>query len=143
MHVLKILIGSVIFYFPFKSYMLCIFVYVSGKESPRPNLKANFDVDASQNDDDFGDFIGPESAKIDNTTSKTTTVFLNDQLWSDNSSNIVGPGTQQDNRSVSSLELQGMTLSRHGSLPSLDLNLFPASDDLSDKALVSQVSEIF
>lgn len=113
------------------------------KESPQLNLSSNLKDTTTQNDDDFGDFVGPDSTQMDGSNNKTSPVFLNDQLWVDSTSNKQVPGVLADNRSVSSLELPGVTLSRHGSLPSLDLNLFPTSDDSGDKTTISQVSQIF
>lgn len=110
------------------------------KESPQLNLISNFNEATTQNDDDFGDFVGPDSTQIDDTHNKPSPVFLSDPLWGDNGSNKQVPGALSDNRSVSSLELPGVTLSRHGSLPSLDLNLFPASDEMSEKTTTTQVS---
>lgn len=118
--------------------IICFLIFV-GKESSSLNLNTNFTDTTTQNDDDFGDFVGPESTQIDESNCKTPSGFLNDQLWVDNSSSKPVPGTLSDNRSVSSLELPGVTLSRHGSLPSLDLNLFPTTDDTSEKVLNSQV----
>ncbi|KAK3930618.1 Synergin gamma [Frankliniella fusca] len=113
-----------------------------GKESSGLNLISNFnDGHSSTNDDDFGDFVGPDSMQIEDSNCKPPPGFLVDQLWSDNTSNKMMPGTLSDNRSVSSLELPGVTMSRHGSLPSLDLNLFPTTDDLTDKAMNSEVAD--
>lgn len=112
-----------------------------GKESAGLNLNLNFSsVHDNANDDDFGDFVGPDSSQIEDTNCKAASGFLVDQLWSENSSKMM-PGSLSDNKSVSSLELPGVTLSRHGSLPSLDLNLFPTTDDLTDKAMNSEVSD--
>ncbi|XP_034239701.1 synergin gamma-like isoform X2 [Thrips palmi] len=111
------------------------------KESPQLNLSSNFIDTTAQNDDDFGDFVGPDSTQVDDTNNKTSPVFLSDQLWVDSGSSKQVPSALSDNRSVSSLELPGVTLSRHGSLPSLDLNLFPTSDDMSDKASNSQLAD--
>lgn len=103
-----------------------------GKESSSLTLNSNFDNSATQNDDEFGDFVGPSCH-----SEKSSSGFLGDQLWSDNGSNKL----ISDNKSINSLELQGVALSRHGSLPSLDLNLFPTSDDVNERALSSQVAD--
>lgn len=111
------------------------------KESPQLNLNSTLNDTIIPNDDDFGDFVGPDSTQIDDANNKTPPVFLSDQLWIENGSNKQAPGVLSDNRSISSLELPGVTLSRHGSLPSLDLNLFPTSDDISDKTTNSQLAD--
>lgn len=112
-----------------------------GKENTSLNLSTNFSDDSSQNDDDFGDFVGPGTVQTEDSNFTTSSGFLGDQLWTDSGSGKVVPGVLSDNRSVSSLELTGVTLSRHGSLPSLDLNLFPTSDDISEQTINSQVSD--
>ncbi|XP_066995649.2 synergin gamma [Anabrus simplex] len=72
-------------------------------------------------DDEFGDFIGPEAWSSDGKYNK-------DVLFE----NQPGLGIKEpmfDTQSVSSLELPPLALSRHGSLPSLDLKIFPQSGE--------------
>ena len=104
------------------------------------NLNSNSIWNTGERDDEFGDFVGPDLTQIEEVNSKSSPNFLSDQLWTDNVSSKAVPGVLSDNRSVSSLELPGVTLSHHGSLPSLDLNLFAGSDDIIDKSWNSQVS---
>jgi len=89
-----------------------IFSSLDMNAEPKPQLQVSVTEDT---EDEFGDFVGPD-------------------MWGGDEQSGKLPATLfSDNRSVSSFEMANASLSRHGSLPSLDLKIFPQGDDSLDK----------
>ncbi|PSN36681.1 hypothetical protein C0J52_16280 [Blattella germanica] len=102
-----------------------IFGSVSGNQR-----SSNFDSDIQihtrdhgSGDDDFGDFVGPDAWAEDQKYSAAA----KDMLFDGHLGAALKDGLYGDSQSVSSLELPPLALSRHGSVPSLDLKIFPSS----------------
>ena len=71
-------------------------------------------------DDEFGEFVGSDAWTEESKHNAAAKDMFDGHL---------GPGFYADTQSVSSLELPPLALSRHGSVPSLDLKIFPSSSD--------------
>lgn len=87
----------------------------------------NFDIDIQTHgdDDDFGEFVGPDTWSEEQKGNDTIKDILFDgHLGQELKDRLYG-----DTQSVSSLELPPLALSRHGSVPSLDLKVFPSTTD--------------
>jgi hypothetical protein len=82
---------------------------------------SDVDIQTHDSNDDFGEFVGPNTWPDGQKCSVTTKDILLD--------GALGQGLYSDTQSVSSLELPPLTLSRHGSVPSLDLKIFPSAAD--------------
>jgi hypothetical protein len=78
-------------------------------------------IQTQDSPDDFGEFVGPNTWSDGQKYGITTKDILFD--------GHLGQGLYSDSQSVSSLELPPLTLSRHGSVPSLDLKIFPSTAD--------------
>jgi hypothetical protein len=78
-------------------------------------------IETHDSNDDFGEFVGPNTWSDGQKYGVMTKDILLD--------GHLGPGLYSDSQSVSSLELPPLTLSRHGSVPSLDLKIFPSAAD--------------
>ncbi|XP_023718886.1 synergin gamma isoform X2 [Cryptotermes secundus] len=85
---------------------------------------SDIDIQTHGSNDDFGEFVGPNTWPDEQKYS----VMTKDSLFDGH----LGQGLYSDSQSVSSLELPPLTLSRHGSVPSLDLKIFPSTADKSD-----------
>ncbi|XP_046998921.1 synergin gamma-like isoform X1 [Schistocerca americana] len=95
-------------------------------------------------EDEFGDFVGTDvrSGELSSCVSK--------EFPSDNQPSAVTKDILYDTHSVSSLEFPTFSLSRHGSLPSLDLKVYPSgseqpgashSQNVSPQAVEHEVTE--
>nr|CAD7456630.1 unnamed protein product [Timema tahoe] len=103
-----------------------------------------------QDDDDFGEFVSTEVWEEEGkANSNSKDLFFNDQLGEEPKDTLYfnepsGVGNKDalfyDSQSVSSLELPPLTLSRHGSLPSLDLKIFPNSGERNATDIVFDLS---
>jgi hypothetical protein len=82
----------------------------------------NFNIDIQNYDDgdDFGEFVGPDTWSEQQKGNDTT----KDILFDGHLGQGLKDGMYGDSQSVSSLELPPLALSRHGSVPSLDLKIF-------------------
>jgi hypothetical protein len=82
----------------------------------------NIDIQTHDDSDDFGEFVGPNTWSEDQKCNAISKDILFD--------GHLGQGLKDvlygDSQSVSSLELPSLSLSRHGSVPSLDLKVFPS-----------------
>jgi hypothetical protein len=88
-----------------------------GGRSDSPDI----DIQTHDSNDDFGEFVGPNTWS----DGQKYNIMMKDILFDGH----LGQGLYSDNQSVSSLELPPLTLSRHGSVPSLDLKIFPSTAD--------------
>jgi hypothetical protein len=90
----------------------------------------SFDIDVKTHggDDDFGEFVGPDAWSEEQKYNAAT----KDILFDSHLGQGLKDGLYGDSQSVSSLELPPLALSRHGSLPSLDLKIFPSITDKND-----------
>nr|CAD7411380.1 unnamed protein product [Timema cristinae] len=103
-----------------------------------------------QEDDDFGEFVSTEVWEEEGkANSNNKDLFFDDQLGEEPKDTLffnetLGVGNKDalfyDSQSVSSLELPPLTLSRHGSLPSLDLKIFPNSGERNATDIVFDLS---
>jgi hypothetical protein len=85
----------------------------------------NIDMQNHDGDDDFGEFVGPDTWSDEQKGNDMT----KDILFDSHLGQGLRDGLYGDSQSVSSLELPPLALSRHGSVPSLDLKIFPSTTD--------------
>lgn len=118
-----------------KNTNMDLFLSPGEKNVQYPNEDKDYlyDNDAStfvfktiNDDDDFGDFVGPDTITEENSGSN------NKDLVFDGQSMLGVKDALCDSQSVSSLELPPLTMSRHGSLPSLDLKVFSSGAEQSE-----------
>ncbi|XP_021927526.1 synergin gamma-like isoform X2 [Zootermopsis nevadensis] len=88
----------------------------------------NVDIRTHDGDDDFGEFVGPDTWSEEQKGNDMT----KDILFDGHLGQGLKDGLYGDSQSVSSLELPPLALSRHGSVPSLDLKIFPSTTDKND-----------
>nr|CAD7202780.1 unnamed protein product [Timema douglasi] len=109
------------------------------------------DNSKEQEEDDFGEFVSTEVWEEEGkVNSNSKDLFFDDQLGEEPKDTLffnepLGVGNKDaalfyDSQSVSSLELPPLTLSRHGSLPSLDLKIFPNSGERNATDIVFDLS---
>ncbi|KAJ9595637.1 hypothetical protein L9F63_013167, partial [Diploptera punctata] len=105
-------------------------VFCSSPDVQLNDISNNFNIgvqpqDVENEDDDFGEFVGPDAWGEEQKYTTTT----KDLLFDGHLGSGIRDGFYGDTQSVSSLELPSLALSRHGSVPSLDLKIFPSTSE--------------
>lgn len=105
-------------------------MFCSSPDSRLRDRSDNFNIDIQaqdieNDDDDFGEFVGPDAWTEDQKYNAIT----KDMLFDGHLGTGLRDGFYGDTQSVSSLELPPLALSRHGSVPSLDLKIFPSTTE--------------